>query len=261
MTLLTKKELLNELSPPVHSFLATQLIDEYISLERRFVLGDWEPAELDGGQFCEILARIIYHLDSSNLNMNHGVDKCLSYLENGQNLHQLNPLKPYLHLSKVMRTIYKFRSDRGAVHISPTYTPNHMDSRMIIENVRWCFAETLRLLWNGDRTEVAEAIRCLLQFDTPCIGVYGDRSLVQRTDLSAEEEILILLHHAGEDGMSRNEIGNTVFSSPSTVTRTLARLKGTTFRQIIQNQDNTYRLTDLGAKRIREELSDKLRIH
>jgi hypothetical protein len=42
--------------------------DEFISAERRFIQRDWGPAELDGGQFCEILARTLYHQDSGNLN-------------------------------------------------------------------------------------------------------------------------------------------------------------------------------------------------
>ena len=48
---------------------------------------------MDGGQFCEVLAR-------------------------------------------VLQTVYKFRSQRGAVHISPTYSPNYMDANYVIEAVR-----------------------------------------------------------------------------------------------------------------------------
>ena len=69
--------------------------------------------------------------------------------------------------------------------------------------------ELLRLFWNSDREKVAKAIRELLQFDVPCIGVFEDIILVQRTDLTAEEEVLILLHFAGDQGFSRADIGGT----------------------------------------------------
>src|SRR3712207_7869439 len=42
------------------------------------------------------------------------------------------------------------------------------------------------------REGVAKAIRELLQFDVPAVGVFGGRILVQRTDLSVEEEVLLL---------------------------------------------------------------------
>jgi hypothetical protein len=258
MALVERDALIRELSPPLNHLLATQLVDEFISAERRFIQRDWEPAELDGGQFAEISARIYYHLDSGQINLSKSFDDCLKYIENDQANHTIQPRHHALHVVKVLRTVYKFRSQRGAVHISPTYTPNHMDARFVVESIRWLMNETLRLFWNGDREAVARAVRELLQFDVPCIGKFGDVIMVQRTDLTPEEEVLILLHYAGEVGFSRNAIGKAAQLSPPTVTRTLQRLASPSVRQIVDIGKGTYRLTDLGSKRIRTELSGKL---
>lgn len=61
MASIDKKTLLSAIAPPLDLILAKQLLDEFISLEKRFILRDWEPATLDGGQFAEAAARIIYH--------------------------------------------------------------------------------------------------------------------------------------------------------------------------------------------------------
>jgi hypothetical protein len=192
MGLIERDRILKELTPPLDLLLSKQLVDEFISAERRYIQRDWEPAELDGGQFCEIAARIYYHLDSGTLNHTKGFDECIKYIENEQVTHAIAPRHNSLHICRVLRTVYKFRSQRGAVHISPTYTPNHMDSRLIVECVRWAMNETLRLFWNGDREVVARAIRELLQFEVPCVGVYQDRIIVQRTDLKPEEQCRFL---------------------------------------------------------------------
>jgi hypothetical protein len=263
MALIDKPTLVRELAPPLDIRLSESLVDEFISLERRFIQRDWEPAQLDGGQFCEVLARIVYHQDSGNLNAGKPFDDCAKYVEDekGQHAHGMQPRHDALHIIKVLRTAYKFRSQRGGVHISPTYKPNHMDSRAIIEMVRWAFAETLRLFWKGgDREQVAKAIRELLQFDVPCIGKFEDVIMVQRTDLSAEEEVLVLLHYGGEQGFSRTELGKYAMVSPSSVTGALSKLIDPSLRQITQLQNNRYRLTDLGSKRIREKMPDKLLI-
>ncbi|MBL8713428.1 MAG: hypothetical protein JNM12_11045 [Alphaproteobacteria bacterium] len=260
MALIERAKLLAELSPPLDHLLVTQLLDEFISAERRFIQRDWEPAELDGGQFCEIAARIFYHADSNNLNHSKSFDDCTKYIENDQVSHNLVPRHTALHLIRVLKTIYKFRSQRGAVHISPTYQPNHMDSKFIIECVRWVMNETLRVFWSGDREEVAKAIRELLQFDVPCVGVYENVILVQRTDLTPEEEILVLLHYAGERGYNRNEIGKIAQCAASSITRSLQRLCSPEYRQVVLLPSERYRLTDLGSKRIREQLSNKLLI-
>ncbi len=258
MGLVERNQLVARVSPPFDHLLATQLVDEFVSQERRYIQRDWEPAELDGGQSCEVLARILYHQDSGNLSPGKEFDDCASYIENEQVRHAISPRRTALHLVKVLRTVYKFRSQRGAVHISPTYGANHMDARLMIEGVRWAMNETLRVFWNGDRQGVAKAVRELLQFDVPCIGVFEDVVLVQRTDPTPDEEVLALLHYAGEAGFTRTELGHHVKRSPPRVTEALRRLAAADSRQVVLLSSGRYRLTELGSRRIREHLADKL---
>ncbi len=253
--------IVSQLSPPLNEYLTRQLFEEYSSCERRYIQRDWEPAELDGGQFCEVAARIWYHQDSGNLNLKKNFDDCGSYIENEQVTHLIQIRHNALHVIKVLRTVYKFRSQRGAVHISPNYSPNHMDARLILENVRWVMNETLRVFWNSDREKVAALIRELLQFEVPAIGKYGKHILVQRTDLTTEEELILLLHYSGDAGFSRTELGKYCQSAPSSITNCLSKLKSKTHRQIIEITKGQYRLTELGSKRVREDLTDKMIIN
>ena len=258
MGLVEQNYIISQISPPTDNLLANQLVGEFVSMERRYIQRDWEPAELDGGQFCEILARIVYHADSGNLNTTKSLDECLKYIEQDTNPHLITPRHDGLHISRVLRTVYKFRSQRGAVHITPHYTPNHMDSKLVIECVRWCMNEVIRLFWHGNKDLAAKAIKEILQFDVPCIGKFEDILLVQRTDLTSEEEILVLLHYAGEEGFNRHELGLHAMCSASSVTRSVQKLSAPEYRQLVLLVNNKYRLTDLGAKRLREELADKL---
>lgn len=255
-----KQTLLSYICPPLDDLLADQLIDEFISQEIRYVLQDWEPATLDGGQFSEIASRIMYHIDSSNLALKKGVDQCLKYIEDPQNNngHNYPDRKSALHTSKVLRTIYKMRSDRGAIHISPTYTANHVDSKLIIECVRWVLSEILRIFWTGDREVVASAIREIVQYDIPVIGTYEGRLLVLRIDCTAEEEVIILLYHAGVEGLSRKALGVYIPKDPSMITRAIRKLESSDHRQITRLKNKNYRLTERGSTRATKELSDKL---
>jgi hypothetical protein len=165
------------------------------------------------------------------------------------------PRHDALYVARVLRTIYKFRSQRGAVHISPSYKANHMDAKFIIEAVRWTMNEILRIFWSGDRERAARAIRELLQFDVPSVGVFEDVILVQRTDLTA---ILVLLHFAGEQGFSRVELGRYVQRPAPSISNGIKKLASPELRQIILVSSERYRLTDLGSRRVREQLSGKL---
>lgn len=260
MKSLDKDKLIQEMCPPLSDQLCKSLLLEFLSMEKRYFLRDWEPATLDGGQFAEAAARIIYHADAGTLNTRKSVNKCLKYVEDptGQNQHKYPDRKSVLHIAKVIRTIYKFRSDRGAIHIDPVYTSNQLDSKLLIENSRWILSEILRIFWKGDRARISRIIRELLRYEVPSIGEFGDKLLVQRTDCTVEEEILILLHYAGESGMSRNQLGEFIKGSQSAITKALRRLISKSFRQVIHISSGNYIITDRGIKRVIEELAPKL---
>lgn len=257
MPLIDKSTLVAKLAPPFDTFLATQLIDEFISLERRYILRDWEPAELDGAHFTEVLARILYHQDSGNLDTARDFGDCNKYVNNEQVRHNVNRDDAKM-LFMVLMVVHKFRSKRGVGHVSPTYTANHMDARYMVEAVRWAMIEILRIFWSGDRDAAAKAIQELLRFDVPCVGKFEDVLLVQRTDLHPEEEILVLLHYAGASGFSRRELGEYAMCSAPAVTRALDALTSAICRQVVEVGDKRYLLTDLGQKRLREQLGSKL---
>lgn len=257
-----KEALVSQLAPPLDQQLVKSLIDEFVSMEQRYVLCDWEPTTLDGGQFTEIASRIVYHIDSGNLNRRKGVNDCLKHVEDkkNSNSHVFPRRRTALHLCRVLRTIYKFRSQRGAIHIDPDYSANELDSGMIMANVRWVMSEILRVFWTGESSEVAIIIREIVRFEVPAVLRIDDRVLVLRTDCTAEEEVLILLHNAGEGGMHRDELGTAIPKSPSSVTKALKLLSSASKREVVRKADGRYLLTSSGSKRVREELTGKLTI-
>lgn len=257
MSLIDKPTIVAELAPPFDAFLANQLVDEFVKLERRYILRDWEPAELDGGHFCEILGRILYHQDSGNLDLARDFGDCMKYINNDTVSHAVNRDDAKM-LFMALGVVHKFRSKRGVGHVSPTYTANHMDARYMMEAVRWAMTEVLRIFWTGDREAAARAIVELLRFDVPCIGRFENVLLVQRTDLHSEEEILVLLHYAGERGFTRRELGQHAMCTPPAVTKALDSLTSAKRREVVQLNDGRFVITDLGQKRLRENLAGKL---
>ena len=252
--------LIPQVSPPLDRSLATALLTEFIDLERRFLLGDWEPATLDGGQLAEVASRIIYHIDSGNLSPKKGLDRCLGYVEDANNSNKhLFPDRPSArHLCRVLRLIYKFRSQRGAVHIDPNHTANELDATLVLSLSRWVVSEMLRTFWSGDRSEVARTIRAIVRYPVPSVFAIDGQSLVMWTDGTAEEEILLLLHNVGEAGLSRAEIGKAAMKSASAVTKAIGILSSPTKRQVVRRSDGQYSLTPNGTRRVNEEISAKL---
>jgi hypothetical protein len=188
---MTPDDLKIALSKTIDPQFAEQLVDQFVAGEEAFLLKKWKYSELDGGRFTEVAARIIYSVDSSNLSRAKSVDDCLKYIDNEQVPHAFPERQGAIHLAKVLRAIYKLRSQRGAVHVSPAYTANEIDSRMILESVRWVLADLLRVFVMTDREMVAGIVRDLARFPQPLIRNIGDEPLLQSVTFTTEEEILV----------------------------------------------------------------------
>jgi hypothetical protein len=249
----TPQELATALAASVDDKLATQLVEEAVSLEEAFILRRWKYTELDGGRFAEVAARIVYAADSGNLSRTKSVDDCLKYVDNQQVTHHFPEPQAAVHLAKVIRAIYKLRSQRGAVHVSPTYTANEIDSRLIVEAARWVLADILRIFVQSNRDEVAAIIRALARFPQPLIRVYDGLPLLQSVSFTAEEEVLAHLLNSN-DGLTTAELVAAIPKDQSGTRRAAKKLSGPQFRQTAL-RSGRWIITDLGVNRIEDRIT------
>ena len=185
---LTPEQLINELSSSLDPALARGAIESYTEMQQRFLAGDWKPAELDGGRLCEAVSRCLLQIDLGTVNHSLLPGAICDKLVDKKLTHALQP-KDRDHLVRVTRMVYKFRSDRGAVHISPTYTANFMDAMLVLHAGKWILAELLRLAWNSDRDTVAEVIAQLVQLEHSLVHELDGKPLVLARGISAPDEI------------------------------------------------------------------------
>lgn len=246
-------ELVVELSKSIDPTLARQLVDETVAIEEAFGLKRWKYTELDGGRFAEVASRIVYSVDSGNLSLTKSVDDCLRYVDNEQVSHSYPERQGAIHLAKVIRSIYKLRSQRGAVHVSATYTANEIDSRLILESVRWLLSEVLRTFVTTEPDKVADTIRSLARFPQPLVRLYGERALLQSTSFTTDEEVLAHLLFS-DTGLSMRELISVIPKDPSGVRRAIAKLTSATSRQIAL-RDSLYLITDLGVARVEAKIA------
>jgi hypothetical protein len=149
-----RQALVAKLCPPLDATLTEQLVDAFVRMEKRYIQGDWGPSGVDDGMFSEALARILYHRDSGTLNLRKPIGECLEYIEDPKAAvpHALGVpattirRSDVVYVARVLRMIWKFRSDRGIAHLSASYNANQMDSRLMAEMVRWCMNESLRFV-------------------------------------------------------------------------------------------------------------------
>lgn len=253
----TAYQLIQDLSRIVDGHFAKSIVESYVEMQQRFLAGDWQPAELDAGRFCEAMSRALLQLDTGKIDNNKLPGKVRDSLLNKHIPHKVS-YRDRKHLTQVIRTVYGFRSDRGAVHISAEYTANYMDSMLVLHSSKWLFAEFLRLAWNQDRAIIAETIAQLVQLEHSIIHELDGQPLVLARDIPATDEVLLLLFHAENNCLSRSEIKEyAAGQKTNNVNVAISRLlKRKDIRPLSNKSQVT--LTPNGQKRILEKLLPRI---
>ena len=254
---ITPELLKQDIAVFVDSSLASQLVDSYLKMQQRYYAGDWQPSELDGGQFCEAMARALYQLDTRTMTTSLPGD-IIGFLRSKSppSPHLIVETKHREHFCRVLQTTYKFRSDRGVAHISDTYTANQMDARLVIANVKWMFAEFLRLAWKKDQNEIVTIIESIIQLEHPLIHELDGKPLVLTNQLTASEEALVLLQHAMSGRLTRSDLRDAIHKNQSTINKAITQLSEN--KEVRISDAGEIVITYLGQKRLHEEIFPKL---
>lgn len=236
--------LLDGLCTDLDRRLVEPVFEEYASLEQRYYLGDWSPAACDAGRFCEALVAPLGMLD-------RGMIPKQSPGEFAQKL--VNPDIPHSlagadrkNLSRVIDSVYEIRSSRNSVHLAPGYTADYVDSMYVLSSCKWMLCELVRLATGQSNEETARLLRGIAQLGDPIIFEVAGRAVVMRTDLSAPQQILLLLLHRPGYQAKKSELVALAegYLSSNNVNVALGRLEDR--REVVRSSDGFYHLSPLG---------------
>ncbi len=85
-----------------------------------------------------------------------------------------------------------------------------MDTTLVIFTVKWMLGEFLRLAQGLNREEVVKLIEDIVQIEHPLIHELNGKPLVQSTNLSAPEEVLVLLQYATGGSLSADQLREAI---------------------------------------------------
>jgi hypothetical protein len=260
---LNSAQLITELSKIVDPALADAVVTSYVEMQQRFLAGDWQPTELDGRRLCEAVARAVYQMDSGTVTHSQLPGVLCEKIEDDppQPQRQHNLRQPdRVHICKAIGLIYKFRSSRGSVHISPHYKADFMDSMLIVHAGKWLFAEFLRLAWKKDKEIVAATIAQIVQLEYSLVHELDGVPLVLDESVSAPVEILLLLNHADGNRLQRDVLrAQAKNNTPQAVDTAISRLTRTNEIRATTTPGELA-LTPKGQKRVIEKIIPSLKV-
>jgi len=256
-----KSEVTAILSQRIESGIVRDLLDSYGKLKTCYWKSDWEDTLGKGRKFSENVFRALSYMSLGSPIKEIGIG------DMGRIADKLEKLPKKQHEESIRILIPRtallvncFSSKRGGTHVKPL-PPSLTDATVCACLCDWIVAELIRVTSSLDFQSVEPLMNEVVRRRLPLVQEFGKKEwLVVAQDLTAQDELLILLFHAklkGLPGLSRRELGHAVQKSAPTVTNSLAELAGE--RKVYHYKPkDLYTITDTGEQRVEQILRDRL---
>jgi hypothetical protein len=177
--------------------LRQPLLETFSTIVRNYRESRWEPSELNGGKFCEVVYSVLRgHIDGSfpraPSKPRNMVEACKVLESDGASF----PRAVRIQIPRMIIALYEIRNNRGVGHVGGDVDPNQMDARVVLEMAKWILADLVRIFHpKSISTEQATSIVDLLVERTvPAVWKVGDARRVLDPALKAREQVLLLLY-------------------------------------------------------------------
>jgi hypothetical protein len=173
--------------------LRDPLLAEYGSILSHYLERKWQPSELSGGLFSEIVYSI---LDGHGKNAypskpskpKNFVAACTA-LEN----HTNAPRSFRILIPRVLVGIYEVRNNRNVGHVGGDVDPNEMDASLVLNSTTWVMAELIRVFHQLSVADAQQIVDKLIERKTPLVWESGNIKRILNPKLKFDKQILILL--------------------------------------------------------------------
>ena len=189
--------------------LREKLEDHYHKIKHNHALRKFEPSELNGAKFCEVVYRILEWRTSKTYTQ--AGTQIKDFKQKVRRFEQCSnePDTIRYHIPDVLLAIYNIRNKRGVAHVAGTIDSNYMDATFIVAGADWVMAELVRLLHNVTIDEARALVESLTTKQIPLIWQIGDHKRVispPGKKLPAKDKVLALLYNAYPKSVSVKDL-------------------------------------------------------
>jgi len=179
--------------------LRGKLIECYNKIVSNYAEHKWEPSELNGGKFCEIVYSIISgYLTGSFPNApskpSNMADACQALGKIPANQGLAGDRSARILIPRVLPFLYDIRNNRGVGHVGGDVDPNFMDATAIVYNSSWILGELIRIFHNVNTTEAQDMVDALIERKHRLVWEIEDVRRVLDPKMKVSDQVLILLH-------------------------------------------------------------------
>lgn len=239
--------------------LANELISSYREIARNYFERRWEPSELNGGKFCEIVYTILDGATSGTFHTtakkpSNMLDACRLLETRPANTARVGDRSLRILLPRLLPFVYEIRNNRGVGHVGGDVNPNHEDAEAVLSAATWAMAELVRIFHGVTLAEAQVLVESLVQKKHPLVWSVGEVKRVLSPSMKTTDQVLVLLYSETGWVASKTLSAWVEYSSPTMFkTRALDPLHHS---RLIEHDAKNGKacITPLGMKAVEERL-------
>lgn len=239
--------------------LREELVGSYSEIVRNYSEGRWEPSELNGGKFCEVVYSIIDGAISGVFPKNsikppNMVDACRLVESTPPDSSRIGDRSFRILIPRMLLPLYEIRNNRGVGHVGGDVNPSYMDATTVLAMASWILAELCRIFHNVNIKEAQETVDALVEKRHPLVWDIGKVKRVLDSSMNKTDQALILLY--SENGwVEESKLCEWVEHSNSSIFRRDVLKKLHTKRLLEYNQkDSKVHLSPKGIQYVEQKL-------
>lgn len=179
--------------------LRDPLLMRYREIASNYAEHRWEPSELNGGKFCEVVHSIIAGVMSGTFPTAPSKPSDMVASCRALEITPASPQRPgdrslRILIPRVLPSLYEIRSNRGVGHIGGDVDPNFLDATAVYGMASWVLAELIRIFHAVSPKEAQETVDVLIERKHSLIWEFEDTRRVLAPKMSKRDQTLLLLH-------------------------------------------------------------------
>ncbi|MGO9774363.1 MAG: hypothetical protein ACLPSW_33390 [Roseiarcus sp.] len=200
------------------------MLQSYREIAANYAEHRWEPSELNGGKFCEVVYAIIDGSISGKFaakpsKPSNMVAACRAFESKATDPIRVGDRSLRILIPRMLPPLYEIRNNRGVGHVGGDVDPNFLDATAVYGMASWILAELVRVFHGVSTLEAQETVNALIERKNPLIWQVEGVKRVLDPRMVKSDQVLLLLHQS-VSWVSENDLVTWVEYSNSSVFRT-----------------------------------------
>jgi hypothetical protein len=238
--------------------LRDPLLKSYEEIAANFAEHRWEPSELNGGKFCEIVYTIVHGILTGSFPPRPSKPRNMllacQQLEQMAAQPRVGDHSLRILIPRMLSALYDIRNNRGVGHAGGDVDPNFMDATAVYSMANWMLAELIRVFHAISTQQAQETVDALVERKVGLVWEVEGIRRVLDPKMNKDNQTLMLLY-SKPAWVAENELYKWVeYSGPgnfrSHILRPLHK------ERLIEYDEDQHRvrISPLGSKRVEQNI-------